>query len=417
MPEPGENYKSFTSDGAWCWFSDPRAICYKGKYNRIYAGWIDHDGNVTVGSYDLDSHEIKTHVIHSGLQEDDHDAPALFITNEGKIMVFYSKHADSTPINLVVSENPEDISRWQQRRELYLNDTITYQGYLNSYTYANVCRLSEENNKFYLFWRGMDFKPNFSTSSDGGKTWTKGKILILPDRTYKNRRPYLKLSSDNKGRIDFAFTDGHPRNEPQNSIYYMQYHDGAFFKANGDKIKDFGELPIEPGETDKVYDASLTGEKAWIWDVAEDKSGYPVMVYVRFHGDSTHVYYYARWDGKAWINSRMVDSGGWFPQTPSGTEEREPNYSGGLVLDHENPEIVYASVRRNGVFEIEKWVTSDGGHSWKIIPITQQSKHDNVRPFAIRNMSKDNRPQVLWMNIERYIHYTDYNSVIRMEIN
>ena len=82
MPEPGENYKSFTSDGAWCWFSDPRAICYKGKYYRIYAGWIDHEGNVTVGSYDLDSHEIKTHVIHSGLQEDDHDAPALFITDE-----------------------------------------------------------------------------------------------------------------------------------------------------------------------------------------------------------------------------------------------------------------------------------------------------------------------------------------------
>ncbi len=50
------------------------------------------------------------------------------------------------------------------------------------------------------------------------------------------RRPYLKVSSNGIDRIHFAFTDGHPRKEPENSIYYMYYENGGLFKANGEKI-------------------------------------------------------------------------------------------------------------------------------------------------------------------------------------
>lgn len=33
-PSKGEAYQSFTDNGAWCWFSDPRAIYYEGKHKR-----------------------------------------------------------------------------------------------------------------------------------------------------------------------------------------------------------------------------------------------------------------------------------------------------------------------------------------------------------------------------------------------
>ena len=59
-PQPGESYLSLTDDGAWCWFSDPRAIYFNGKYRRTYAGWIDQAGNVMVGFYDHDSKTIET---------------------------------------------------------------------------------------------------------------------------------------------------------------------------------------------------------------------------------------------------------------------------------------------------------------------------------------------------------------------
>jgi hypothetical protein len=268
----------------------------------------------------------------------------------------------------------------------------------------------------YLFWRGADFKPNFSVSADGGESWSTGKILILPERIYRDRRPYLKVASNDKDVIHFAFTDGHPNREPTNSIYYAKYRDGYLYSANGKKIKAWTDLPVEPRETDIVYDATETKEKAWIWDVAEDRKGDPVIVYSRFPNDSTHVYYYAVWVGDQWVNHKLLNSGRWFPKTPAGSVEREPNYSGGIVLDHSDPGKVFLSRMKNGKFEIEKWTTSDKGKHWDVSDITINSKFDNVRPFVIRNHPIDDSPEVLWLNVKKYIHYTDYETAVRMDV-
>ena len=71
----------------------------------------------------------------------------------------------------------------------------------------------------------------------------------------------------------------------------------------------------------------------------QDKS--PVIVYVRFtkeKEDMDHRYRYVRYiDGVGWRDRELAQSGPWFPETPDGTTEREPNYSGGLTLDHSNP--------------------------------------------------------------------------------
>jgi hypothetical protein len=333
---------------------------------------------------------------------------------EGRLMVFYSKHADKLPMFLARATNPEDISEWQDVKKLELNDTVAYAGLSDTYTYANIVRLADENNKLYLFWRGADFKPNFSTSDDFGRSWQTGKILILPERIYRDRRPYMKVASNNRDVIHFAFTDGHPRNEDTNSVYYAQYRKGGLYKANGDRIADWSAVPVDPRQVDVVYDARETKERAWVWDVAEAKDGSPVIVYSRFPSDTSHVYYYGVFDNGHWNNYKLVDSGRWFPQTPPGTEEREPNYSGGLTLDHTDPSQVYLSREKDGVFEIEKWTTPDKGKTWDITEITKNSAHDNVRPVVIRDHPADG-PTVLWINIDEYRHYTDFRTGIRMD--
>jgi len=412
----GESYLSFTGNGAWCWFSDPRAIYFKGQHSRTYVGWVDSFGNIVIGFYDHDLKRIETKVLHKNLERDDHDNPSLFIDNQGELMVFYSKHASTEPIYMVKEKNAEDITEWETIRTLNLNDTVAYRGFSNTYTYANICQLSYEKDKLYLFWRGADFKPNFSVSDDGGKNWSSGKILILPDRIYKDRRPYLKLASNNKDIIHFAFTDGHPDVEQTNSIYYAKYRNNALYKANGEKITDWSALPIQPQVADIVYDATKSHEKAWIWDVAENKEGDPVIVYSRFPSDSSHVYYYGIWDNDKWNNYKLVNSGPWFPQTPKGEIEREPYYSGGIVLDHEDPSIVYLSRLKNKKFEIEKWTTTNKGSNWVIEEITKDSNNDNVRPFVIRNYSRQDSLKVFWMNVKKYVHYTDYHTSIKMNI-
>ncbi len=415
-PQPGESYLSFTEDGAWCWFSDPRAIYFNGKYRRTYAGWIDHIGNVTVGFYDHDRKTIETAIVNKGLEVDDHDNPGLFLDKGGKLWVTYSKHSGDC-IYLVKGKNPEDISTWEPTRILKINDTVTNSGVSNTYTYTNLCQLAGEQNTLYLFWRGADYKPNFSKSTDGGETWSQGKIFILPERLYKDRRPYVKIASNNKDVIHFAFTDGHPNAEPANSIYYARYRNGYLYKANGKRIKAWSTLPVEPRQTDVVYDATTTKEKAWIWDVAEDREGDPVIVYSRFPNDFTHLYYYALWDQGKWVNHKLLNSGRWFPQTPAGAVETERNYSGGIILDHQDPSTVYLSRTKNNKFEIEKWTTPDQGKHWKVTEITTNSSFDNVRPFVIRNHPMDGSPALLWMNVKKYIHYTDYETAVKMDIN
>jgi hypothetical protein len=409
-----ETYPTFSPDGAWCWFSDPRAIFYEGKHRRTYTGWVDSLGDIVVGYYDHDNGRIKTKIIAEHFQRDDHDDPSFLIDPDGKLMVFYSKHAGQLPILLARAKTPEDISAWEKLDKLALNDTVAYAGLSDTYTYTNIVRLQDEKNKLYLFWRGADFKPNFSTSSDFGRTWETGKVLVLPERIYRDRRPYMKVASNNKDVIHFAFTDGHPNREETNSIYYAQYRKGALYKANGDKIADWSAVPVDPRQVDVVYDARVTKERAWVWDVAEGKNGAPVIVYSRFPSDSSHVYYYSIFDSGHWNNYKLVDSGRWFPQTPEGSEEREPNYSGGLTLDHADPSQVYLSREKDGVFEIEKWTTADKGKSWNVTEITTKSAHDNVRPVVIRNHPTDG-PRVLWMNINEYRHYTDFRTGIKMD--
>ena len=412
----GEAYSSFTGNGAWCWFSDPRAIYYKGRHSRTYAGWIDSSGSIVVGYYDHDLKRTQTKVLHANFEKDDHDNPSLFIDRHGYLVAFYSKHATSEPIYMWKTKKAEDISEWQIESSLKLNDSVTYPGLSNTYTYTNICQLSNENDKLFLFWRGVDFKPNFSVSQDNGKTWRPGKILILPNRIYKNRRPYLKIASNNKDVIHFAFTDGHPNVEPTNSIYYARYRQNTLYKASGEKITSWSSLPIQPKLADIVYDATKTNERAWIWDVAENKQGEPVIVYSRFPNDSNHVYYYSIWSNNKWNNYRLVNSGPWFPRTVKGEKELEPNYSGGIVLDHGDPSIVYLSRLKNKKFEIEKWTTPDKGKDWRVEEITNDSENDNVRPFVIRNYSASDSLKLLWMNAEKYIHYTDYKSSIKMNI-
>lgn len=44
-----------TSEGAWCWFADPRALHYENKSGTIkssYIGYIDVHGNIKATQYD-----------------------------------------------------------------------------------------------------------------------------------------------------------------------------------------------------------------------------------------------------------------------------------------------------------------------------------------------------------------------------
>ncbi len=402
--------KTITEDGAWCWFSDPRAIYVHGENPGILTGWVTKNGDIEA-AYINPEGKVKSQILGKKLDKDDHANPAFVELDDHHNMVFYTKHFDQHvryhhsknkegklfgPAVLCNPFDKEELKKFPLKRA----------------TYANPYKLENEDGKVYCFGRWTGFKPNIMTSEDNGVTFSKAKVMITNYPFDSNNRPYVKYYSDGKSKIHIVFTDGHPRNEPTNSVYYAYYENGAFWKADGTKICDKDKLPFQPTDATKVYMANKENGKSWIFDIASDKKGNPVILYTRYPDDKNHIYYYAKFDGNKWNHTKICNSGGWFPQTLEGDVEKEPNYSGGMTVNPLNTSIIYVSEKVDNVFEIVRYKIGKEGKISERKEITEKSKYDNIRPFIPRNMKKGDPVQVLWMNNKKYIHYTNYQTAI-----
>lgn len=410
-PNYAEDYSFVTNDGAWCWFSDPRAIYVD---NIIFGGFVDKQGSIWAFSFNPTNQEKHQYKLYDKLNYDDHANPSIIQLKDKRLVLFFSAHGGNinSPIYYTISKKPADISSWEEIQTINpkMNGKL-------GVCYSNPVTLSNENNRTYLFFRGRNFKPTF-VSTQNFKDWSKPITFIINDRGYgTSGRPYVKVASNNKDKIFFAFTDAHPRDRATNSIYFMMYKGGKLLKADGSIISDSLSKAVSPCMVDKVYDASKTFDKAWIWDIAFDEKENPVLVYARFEEENgRHSYWYARWNGKKWENHLIADAVTWFIRNNynnKNTIEVENNYSGGIYLDHNNPKIVYTSRPINGIFEIEKWTFIGGKEKWKRNFVTEHSERDNVRPFVIRNYPK-NFPNLLWMYNYSYPGFKAYDCAIRI---
>lgn len=346
-----------------------------------YVGWIDAKGDVRVAAIDADG-IVTTARLHEDLGIDDHDNPAILVRSDGKLQVFYSHHGGKKMFFRI----GEDISSWGPEKEVGTN---TPGGW--GYTYPNPVQLSAENDRIHLFWRGGNFNPAHSTSSDG-VDWSPAKTLIKVER----ERPYVKVASDGVDTIHLAYTDGHPR-ETATSLYYARYTDGKWHRANGRRIAD---PPFAPAEGDRIWNVAGKRHHAWIHDVAFDGQGRPRIVYAVFHSAHDHRYRYARWTGSAWEDRQITKAGRYFDD--DGGEEQ---YSGGIVFDHADPNTVYLSRQVGGHFHVERWKTTNGGRTWARRSLTAGSHEKNVRPFVVRGGGP------MWMR-GGYINFRRYRTTI-----
>ncbi|MEN8250491.1 MAG: glycoside hydrolase family 88 protein [Bacteroidota bacterium] len=401
----GEDYQTISDDGAWCWFSDPRSVYFKGIYERTYTGLVTSKGDVLVTTKDHQSNKTNSRIIYKELQADDHVNPSILFLPDGRLMMFFTKHNGT--IYYTTSKLPEEITEFEPLDSLDLGSMLSY---------TNPVMLSEENNRIYLFFRGgYDWKPSFITSDDLGDSWSAPKSFVSKKINDIYNRPYTKIISDGKSNIHFAFTDGHPREENHNSIYYLRYESGNFFDAAGKKIGKIDKLPIEQETIPKAYDGVAENQRAWIWDIAMDKQNHPVIVYTTLPEETKHYYNYGIWNGNEWINTRICKAGSSFPRFERRKEQRdpEPHYSGGITVDHANPGTVYVSRPINDRYEIEEWTTKDGGKSFTNKAVTSRSLKDNVRPVVVRGAPASISPRLLWMHVNHYKHYSNYNTSLK----
>lgn len=402
-----------TYDGAWCWFSDPRAVIID---NYIFTGWVKSDGSIEAAKFDVNTQICKADELYSKLEEDDHDNPGFVLTHDGKLIAMYTRHGKKDLfINALENINTGfDFAGAQLIHPLSNEELEKYPR--ETMTYANPIQLNAENNRLYCFGRWTGFKPNFMWSDDGGISWTKSKVIITNYPFDNNNRPYVKYFSDGISKIHIVFTDGHPRNEPTNSVYYAYYENGNFYKAGGQVICDIESIPFEPKDASIIYKSNAVEGRAWIADIGQDEQGNPIILYTKSPEETDHQYWYVRYTKNQWTNYKICDSGKWFPQTPEGEKEPEPHYFGGITVHPNNCNVIYLSRQLSGVFEIERWETNDSGRSWSKEAVTQNSKYDNVRPFIPRGLKAGQNEVVLWMENQKYIHYTNFKSSIKYHI-
>jgi len=404
QPQP---IRVLAPDGAWTWFNDERTIV---DGSRLIIGSLDSQGVSRVDVYDMDTGDTQACPLSSWKSLDDHNNPALLKLSDGSILACYSQHGRQRRWYWrIAEESPqnEGMLQWGSEQRFRVPAGTTY---------CNLVQLSDENGRIYNFSRNVNFNPNIQFSDDMAHTW-QGPMVFL--KTGDGRiRPYVKYADNGKDRIDFLYTDGHPRNEPVNNVYHMYYQKGAFFKSDGTPIKTMQQVreqPIQPNEGTLIYDGSTHG-RGWVWDIEYDQDGTPVCVFINSvdHGVGNDLRYrYARWDPASgqWNQQQIAFAG-------THLYDNEQHYAGGITIDPANVNTVYISCdvdpetgekNTTGRYQIYAGQTTNGGVAWSWKQLTFDTDQDNLRPIVPRDHGC--KRCLVWFQGE-YRTYTDYKTRI-----
>jgi len=392
------NLLQFNDNGFWCWFQDERAVVdiAKGKLvvaSAAYGGQRNGADDAVI--FDLQTRTSTRYVLNqwSG-NPDDHNSAGLLIRPDGKYLAMYDQHYD----NYVTRYRIFDGTAWAPERNY---DWRTKPGGIDyTLAYNNVYFLSAEN-RMYDFQRANHRSPNFLVSTDMGDTWTWGGQLSTNTSNSYNKG-YYKYWSNGVDRIDFIFTEQHPR-DTLTSIYHGYIKGGKSYNSDGNLAdNDIADTTFIPGfwNFTKVFgNGTVMGKdtmwRCWQSDLMRYNDGTIAAIITARTNDSVsyaypdtrinppHSFIYCRFDGTKWLYTFLGKAG--FKFYPE-----EGDYIGLGALCPNDPNTLFISTpfdprdtsKSLGIREIWKGVTANNGVSWSWTPITQNSVRDNFRPIV-----------------------------------
>ena len=378
------NLIQFSSNGAWCWYQDERAVVDIANNKIIIASNRTSNGHDYVDIYDISTGTTQNYDL-GFIGSDDHDTPGLLIRPDGKYLAMFSKHnADKITHYRIFSNNS-----WSTDQTFDWNTQPGGSDF--NTTYSNVYYLSAEGRTYDLSRGNGHGGQNFIISSDQGNTWTYGGFLTTNANIgYVNG--YFKYCSNSIDRIDFVCTEYHPR-DYNTSIYHGYIKNGQTFKSDGTLVDDniFDKNPTNPQDYTPVFQANtvlngMTMTHCWNTDVQRYTDGtIATIVTARTNTSSsnpTHAFIYCRYNGSTWSSTYLGDAG-------LKLYNSEQDYTGLAAMHPNTPDIIYISSTydpRDNIFltkhEIFKGVTMDDGKTWAWTPITENSTMDNLRPIV-----------------------------------
>ncbi len=395
------------TEGAWCWFADPRALHYEndgGSINATYIGYIDVHGNVKATQYDWLTKRKTDVLVRSFFQPDDHNNPTFLVLPDERVMIFYTRHTDEPCIWYRISVKPGDITALGEEKRIAT---------ANNTTYPSPFILSDDPQHIYLCWRGINWHPTIArlTMPD---TNDDCQIDYGPYQMVQSTgaRPYAKYASNGKDRIYMAYTTGHPDNEQPNWLYFnvidINSGNGPLLRdLNGRQLCVIGDGPFRVSKTEEYaaeHPATIIDRtpqvRNWVWQI-DVSAGHPVVAYTHIDDAKTsHEYWYARWTGATWEKTFISPAGHAFHQNWDKTERC---YSGGMAIDPADTHQLYLSIPtkdgafdRDGTYEIWRYTLADNGTVSSMEQVTHGSAKGNARPYVVPGSEKSDI-RLLWM--------------------
>lgn len=288
---------------------------------------------------------------------DAHDNPVMSIDDAGHIWIFSNAHGTGRPSYVHRSRKPYDIRDF----ELVQTTNFSYghpwyhpgKGFLFLHTLY-------ENKGRSLY---------FTTSADG-RSWAKPQLMSRAELGHYQVTAHLG------DRTATAF-NLHP--EPvglnaRTNLYYMETQDmGKTWRtADGKAI----EIPIRSAKsTALVHDYKAEGRLVYLKEVAFERDGRPVILYLTSNGyesgpkNDPRMWHTARWDGKQWVIRDFTQS--------------DHNYDfGALWIEADGTWRVIAPTEPGPQpyttgGDMVMWTSKDQGASWKRVRRLTAAKQFN----------------------------------------
>lgn len=419
-------------EGAWCWLAAPRAVM---DGPTLVTGSVSLDGDiqaVVTDLSDLGAITSVTHNVHADYDANDHNANAFVKTSDGRWTSFYSIHSYGE-IDYATTVSPNDLSAWTGHTDIGTNiEEAPGSSFDFGATYSNPHRLTNDADEVLLMWRGRSGEQGYSHGTYSPPTqswlWTDAEVLVdttLPDNpnTGLPARPYT-MYAQGDGRLGVAYNDDHPDREDANvnNVYYAEIRretggNLAWYRADGTKIQNLSAGPLTTGQGEVVFDRdeadpSTTGQNSWIEHVAYDDQHRPAITYATFIETAEdnvyrHQYHRAKWNGTEWVDRVLVEDAGGSPADIENFNPSMTYYSGGIVMDPQDPDIVYLSKETGGTFEIFQYVTEDDGEAWDVTQLTDSPEGvENIRPYVPEGERDEDLQMVLFLS-GRFDYYAN----------
>jgi hypothetical protein len=352
-------------DCIYSWWTYPIVRHYAHLRDKTYIGYTDSEGFSGVVSIDNVSGQIVKTRLYKNNSADDHNAVAVDVLPDGRIIAAYSGgHIKTTKMYVRISSKPENIEEFEDPVVIEAGKATTY------------AQLIQKSGKIYLFFRsGREAESSWSYSvSMDGQTWSEPVEIVaggmqyyvkVMDTTDSNMLRLVMVSNPNAGdtniRLGFFDTD----------TAELKRADGTVLGTTA-VSKDLFPVII----------ANEDGKNIRLLDVAVTDSARTVVAYAIFSDASDAEYRVGYYENK--LVSVPVAAAGEAFYTKS-------VYLGGMVFGLDE-HTIYLSRQDAGRWLVEAYRTDDE----KVFQLTRSIYQSELGLVAIRPSFAVGGSQLIW---------------------